>query len=254
LRDLRQEGCLKARFPRPAGWTEAVTLNTSGGCGWRRAEIPRWSWRTERRRRSRRRRRSGSTRALPDDAASAITTRVGVGAGARAEWLPQDTILFDRWRVLAPVVRWICRRMPGSWAWNRWCSGGRRWVRRCGRRAWPTRSRCGGTGGLILHDAIRLSGRRGCWPGRAGDRARRRGGGNAGACGPGCGGPAGRAAGGVGRPRPAEAGASAWDGMLVGRIVARAGAAFCVRRFDAGVCKRCAVASAAARVAVLSSP
>src|SRR4051794_2110721 len=31
LADLRQEGCLKARFPRPTGWAEAVLLNTSGG-------------------------------------------------------------------------------------------------------------------------------------------------------------------------------------------------------------------------------
>ena len=31
LDDLRQQGCLKARFPRPPGWAEVVTLNTSGG-------------------------------------------------------------------------------------------------------------------------------------------------------------------------------------------------------------------------------
>jgi urease accessory protein len=31
LSDLRQQGCLKARFPRPVMWTEAITLNTSGG-------------------------------------------------------------------------------------------------------------------------------------------------------------------------------------------------------------------------------
>ena len=31
LADLRQEGCLKARFPRPDGGMQVVTLNTSGG-------------------------------------------------------------------------------------------------------------------------------------------------------------------------------------------------------------------------------
>src|SRR5690349_7010747 len=33
LEDLRQAGCLKARFPRPivSGWLDAVTLNTGGG-------------------------------------------------------------------------------------------------------------------------------------------------------------------------------------------------------------------------------
>ena len=31
LADLRQDGCLKARFPRPVDWTEVVTLNSSGG-------------------------------------------------------------------------------------------------------------------------------------------------------------------------------------------------------------------------------
>src|SRR3982074_1047691 len=34
LDGLRQAGCLKARFSRPAvpGWFEATTVNTSGGC------------------------------------------------------------------------------------------------------------------------------------------------------------------------------------------------------------------------------
>src|SRR5271165_2039031 len=33
LDDLRQQGCLKARFPRPepGAWTTGVMLNTSGG-------------------------------------------------------------------------------------------------------------------------------------------------------------------------------------------------------------------------------
>ena len=28
LADLRQEGCLKARFPRAVAWADVVTLNT----------------------------------------------------------------------------------------------------------------------------------------------------------------------------------------------------------------------------------
>ena len=35
-------------------------------------------------------------RALPGDAPSRLRTRIAVEAGAAAEWLPQETILFDR--------------------------------------------------------------------------------------------------------------------------------------------------------------
>lgn len=96
IADLRQEGCLKARFPRPAGWTEAITLNTSGGiAGGDRlgSDIQV---------------RSGASatvasqaaercyRALPDDPPAIVRTAITVEDNAAAEWLPQETILFDR--------------------------------------------------------------------------------------------------------------------------------------------------------------
>ncbi len=93
---LRQEGCLKARFPRPqrGGWMEIVTLNSSGGvaggdvlasaveagpdthatvCGQAAERF---------------------YRALPG-ATARVETRIAVAEGAAVEWLPQETILFD---------------------------------------------------------------------------------------------------------------------------------------------------------------
>jgi urease accessory protein len=98
LDGLRQVGCLKARFPRPddSAWRQVVTLNTSGGVAGgdmldatfavgdgARATIA--SQAAER-----------FYRALPDSAPSSVTTRIAVAACGAAEWLPQETILFDR--------------------------------------------------------------------------------------------------------------------------------------------------------------
>jgi urease accessory protein len=91
-----QGGCLKFRLPRHAA-TEApcaILLNTSGGLtgGDRLSQQIAWG--------------DGSTatvttqaaekvyRALDD--AAVIETALDVGAGANAEWMPQETILFDR--------------------------------------------------------------------------------------------------------------------------------------------------------------
>ena len=96
LDTLRQDGCLKARFPRVerGAWTEAVTLNSSGGVAGgdrlatsvaagpgARATIA--SQAAER-----------FYRALPGSHA-AVANVVRVEAGAALEWLPQETILFD---------------------------------------------------------------------------------------------------------------------------------------------------------------
>ncbi len=95
---LRQDGALKARFPRPADpeWAEGVMLNSSGGVA------------------------SGDTLSVTLDAGmgahasvaaqaaeriyrapdcgspAVIRNRVTVAEGAALEWLPQETILFDR--------------------------------------------------------------------------------------------------------------------------------------------------------------
>ncbi len=97
LDDLRQEGCLKARFPRPerGAWAGAVLLNTTGGvAGGDRLAL-----------------RLGAGpgtavtvstqaaerfyRAVPGQVATVDTT-LHIGAGAAFEWLPQESILFDR--------------------------------------------------------------------------------------------------------------------------------------------------------------
>jgi urease accessory protein len=92
--DLRQEGCLKARFPRPVDFTEAVLLNSSGGvAGGDRlsAEIAVGE---------------GASACISAQAAerfyralaepSYVRNSLRVEAGATAEWLPQESILFDR--------------------------------------------------------------------------------------------------------------------------------------------------------------
>lgn len=97
LDGLRQDGCLKARFPRPgaADWAEAVTLNSSGGVAGGDAltvtvragpgtQAAVASQAAER-----------FYRALPGTRARVIT-RLQVGPGAALDWLPQEAILFDR--------------------------------------------------------------------------------------------------------------------------------------------------------------
>lgn len=98
LDGLHQAGCLKARFPRVdhPGWINIVTLNTSGGIAGgdtldsqfavgegARATIA--SQAAER-----------FYRALPGSAPSSVHTRIVVAPEGAAEWLPQETILFDR--------------------------------------------------------------------------------------------------------------------------------------------------------------
>lgn len=98
LDDLRQVGCLKARFPRvePAAWTTAVTLNTSGGvAGGDRLsatfEIAEGARATIAAQAAER-----FYRALSGSEPAHVRTRVIVNTGAAAEWLPQETLLFDR--------------------------------------------------------------------------------------------------------------------------------------------------------------
>src|SRR5262249_4753745 len=97
LDGLRQVGCLKARFPRTDNpeWLNVVTLNTSGGiAGGDRlgssftigadacATVA--SQAAER-----------FYRAMPDSAAADVRTSIAVAPGGAAEWLPQETILFN---------------------------------------------------------------------------------------------------------------------------------------------------------------
>ena len=159
LDELRQVGCLKARFPRPddAAWLHLVTMNTSGGVAGgdvletaivvgaeARATIA--SQAAER-----------FYRALPGSAASSVRTRIAVANGGAAEWLPQETILFDRCAVR--------RHLRVELAADAWFLGveslvfGRAAMGEVVERASlrdVIEVRRGGR--LLLHDAIRLEG------------------------------------------------------------------------------------------------
>ena len=97
LAGLRQSGCLKARFPRgePGGWFDCVTLNLSGGvAGGDRMDsvfaIGEGARATIAGQAAER-----FYRALPDAAPARLRTTITVAPGGAAEWLPQQSILFD---------------------------------------------------------------------------------------------------------------------------------------------------------------
>jgi urease accessory protein len=159
LGGLRQAGCLKARFPRAIapGWFDATTLNTSGGVvgGDRlrtqisvgvgaRATIAAQA--AER-----------FYRSLPGRAPSVVRTGLEIASGAAAEWLPQETIPFDG----CPLNR----RLIVDMAEDAWFLGVEMLV--FGRAAMGERVLSGRLrdliqvrrgGNLLLHDAIRLEG------------------------------------------------------------------------------------------------
>jgi len=94
-----QSGCLRVRTPAPAAGCPpcAVTMNTGGGLtGGDRLKVSvRWDAQTSAT-------VAGQAaekiyRSLGDEAQ--IDVRLDVGAGARAEWLPQEAIVFDRARL-----------------------------------------------------------------------------------------------------------------------------------------------------------
>jgi urease accessory protein len=101
LDGLRQAGCLKVRLPRPddIGWLNVVTLNTSGGIA--AGDDLRSSFTIGAGARTTIAAQAAERfyRALPGSDASRVYTGITVADGGTAEWLPQETILFDRCRV-----------------------------------------------------------------------------------------------------------------------------------------------------------
>jgi urease accessory protein len=223
LADLRQEGCLKARFPRPVDWTETVLLNTSGGIAGGDRLSSRLSVGAGGRATFATQAAERYYRALPGDAPSRVRTALAVGPGAAAEWLPQESILFDGCavdRVLeVDLAADACFLGIETLVFGRRAMGEE--VRRA-RISDAIRLRRDGT--LLLHDTIRLQGEVAALLDHA-------------AIGGGA-----RAVGTLVYVAPDvearlegvraalegfEAGASAWRGMLVARIVAADGA--CLR-------------------------
>lgn len=219
---LRQDGCLKARFPRPVDWAEIITLNSSGGvaggdrldCAFEMgagAKATVASQAAER-----------FYRALPGDPPAHLRSRVTVAAGAAAEWLPQESILFDNAA--------LDRALDVDIAADGWFLGVESLL--FGRAASGERVanirladtiRVRRDGKLVLHDAIRLTGEVAAVLDRPATA---------------------RGAAAMAtlvhvapdaesrleevraalEAAPGEAGVSAWDGMLVGRFVAADGA------------------------------
>lgn len=225
LDGLRQEGCLKARFPRMehGAWTGAVTLNSSGGVAGgdtldmaitagpgTRATVA--SQAAER-----------FYRALPGTAPARVSAALRVAPGAALEWLPQESILFDRCAVR--------RRLSVDLAGDAWFLGVEQLV--FGRTAMGEAVHDASVrdlievrrdGRLLLHDAVRLEGpvqslldRRATGGGARGVATLTHA--------------ASDAEGKLEALRAAlaghDAGASAWDGLLVARVVAADGA--CLR-------------------------
>lgn len=214
---LRQDGCLKARFPRRVtpGWMDVVMLNTGGGvAGGDRLDLsfavaPGASVTVAAQAAER------FYRALARDAPSRVRTTLTVEPGGALEWLPQETILFDRCA--------LDRRLHVDVAADARFLGVETLV--FGRTAMGERVRQGWLrdlirvrrdGELLLHDAIRLDGAVEAMMARAAT--------GAGACvvatlvyvAP----DAERMLGGVRQALDAaEAGVSAWNGMLVARIL-----------------------------------
>ena len=220
LEGLRQVGCLKARFPRPqdAEWASVVTLNTSGGIAGGDRLDSAFTMRKGARATIAAQAAERFYRALPGSAPSRVRTRIVVADGAAVEWLPQEAILFDRCA--------IDRCLQVDLASDAWFLGVESLV--FGRAAMGEQVeqaslhdviRVRRAGHLLLHDAIRLDGEMAAMllrPAIAGGAraiatlvhvA-----------------PDAAAALAPVRDALPQAGVSAWDGMLVARILAADGA------------------------------
>ena len=226
---LRQEGCLKARHPRPepGSIAETVLLNTSGGItggddlgldiragtGTRLVVTTQAAERLY--------------RATAGSPPATIRTQLQAEADATLEWLPQETILFDACRAdrtlsvdLAPTARFVGVE---SLLFGRQASG------ESIRTAWFTdRIRIRQGGALLLHDATRIAGDATTLMARVGTFGDARAMATIVSVGPEAEAavPALRAALGDGTlpDGPLEAGVSAWNGLVLARLLATDGA------------------------------
>ncbi len=159
LDGLRQAGCLKARFPRPvtAGWADVTLQNTSGGVASGDRLDSAFSMGEGARATISAQAAERFYRAPPGGLPALVRTRIAVAAGGSAEWLPQETILFDNCA--------LERRLEIDLAPDAWFLGveslvfgraamGERVERALLRDA--LRVRRGGR--WLLHDAVRMQG------------------------------------------------------------------------------------------------
>lgn len=159
LDDLRQAGCLKARFPRRIvpGWMDIVMLNTGGGvAAGDRLDLA-FNVGPEARATIAAQAAERFYRARAADVPSRVRTSVTVAEGACLEWLPQETILFDGCaldRRLDIEVAADARFLGVETLVFGRVSMGERVVKGWLRDLFRVRR----GGDLLLHDAIRLDG------------------------------------------------------------------------------------------------
>ena len=156
---LRQDGCLKARLPRVDrdSWTTGVIINSSGGVAagdqlsleFRAGEGTQACLAGQAAERF--------YRSVPGGPPARLRTRIAIAPGAALEWLPQEAILFNNAS--------LDRRLEVEMAADGWFLGvealvfGRHAMGEQVRQGWLRdliRVRRGGA--LLLHDAIRLDG------------------------------------------------------------------------------------------------
>ena len=224
LARLRQEGCLKARLPAvsDSGRVEAVLLNSSGGVADGDVLTQRIALREGARATIATQAAERIYRAVAGHPPARIHTRFDVAAGASAEWLPQETILFDG----AALDRALEIELDGSASFLgvEWLLFGRAAMGEFIRHGWlRDRIILRRNGRMVLRDAIRMEGDMSALLVRAATGNGARAVATIILASP----DAGTR---IDALRPvlgecdAEAGVSAWDGMLVARLAARDGA------------------------------
>ncbi len=150
---------MKLRFPRvePEEWTSAVMLNTSGGIAGGDHLDGAFELREGARATITAQAAERFYRALPGSDAAFVRNRLTVAAAACLEWLPQETILFDRCA--------LDRRLDVDLANDAWFLGveslifGRAAMGERIAQAWLRDGICVRRGGRwLLHDVVRLQG------------------------------------------------------------------------------------------------
>jgi urease accessory protein len=156
LADLHQAGSLYARFPRGERAT-AVTVNNAGGIAGGDVLDVSVAWDAGARATVTSAAAERIYRARPADAPARVRAALTVAAGADAEWLPQETILFDQARLdralsveLAPGARFLAIE---ALVFGRAARG-----ERFARGALRDRISITRAGQPVLHDALRLDG------------------------------------------------------------------------------------------------
>jgi urease accessory protein len=159
LAGLRQAGCLKLRLPRvdPGCWTQAVTINISGGIAAGDHLVNEIVLRPDATLSVAGQAAERFYRALPGAAPARLRGRLVIEAAAALEWLPQESILFDGFA--------LDRALEVELASDAWFLGveslvfGRAAMGESVRSGWLRDAvRISRGGRLLLQDAIRLEG------------------------------------------------------------------------------------------------